>query len=260
MKSKVELLRAKEREGRALLDMRPLDKEAYASWSESTREAIAGSLGASSERLRQLVQARRAISVRYEIDPSYHLTQVGANLRRELSVLRRCISELGDAPPPDAFRRPAKVAASLIEKTEAERPASSRRTRDAGARGTKLLILLHDAASVDRVTRSALESLDSSVIRPVDDGILAKILKGEGDVSRGIVVLSGSGDAGSSPPAARSLFALGVLAGRLGPERVCVLHPEGLRLPSAQSGILHVSLQDPDGWRTRIVQHFGSVE
>ncbi|MGQ9591262.1 MAG: hypothetical protein ACUVYA_13330, partial [Planctomycetota bacterium] len=92
--AKIEILRAKEAEGRSLLERRPLDREGYAAWSDATREAVGDSLGTESPLFRELLAARRKISVRYELDPSYHLTQIGANLRRELEVVRKCLAEL----------------------------------------------------------------------------------------------------------------------------------------------------------------------
>jgi hypothetical protein len=70
MTDAVENLREKEAEGKRLLQMKPIDRDAYAAWSDGAREAVAACCGAGSPLLGELIAARRRISASFETDPS----------------------------------------------------------------------------------------------------------------------------------------------------------------------------------------------
>ena len=263
MIAKTELLKKKEEEGRALLQMKPLDRGAYIAWSDSTRQAVGESLGGGSPLLRQLISARRTISVKFENDPSYYLTQLGANLRRELSVLRKCMNELGDIPGSvSAPSRPSSQLAarrrSVQDLESATRTRVGQRqapTAQPTEREAKILVVPSGQKKSDDAVLSALRSWNPTLVRPDEDAVKTRkeiLPHGEEACVVFIGIPQGKDHAG----AAGSAFALGFLAGLLGPERICVLHAGEEESPFGKSGILHVSLQDPDGWRPKILGHF----
>lgn len=125
MVTKSEMLRKQEEEGRSILQMKPIDRTAYVAWSDALREAVASAFGPGSREHKELFVARREISVRFDSDPSYYLTQLAANLRRELSVLKKCLDSLGEGGAP-AGLSPRLSAAPVAPSPAAAKPAPAR--------------------------------------------------------------------------------------------------------------------------------------
>lgn len=65
----------------------------------------------------------------------------------------------------------------------------------------------------------------------------------------------------NSEPRARQnvILELGYFLHGLGRERVCVLHEEGVELPSDIHGIVYVSLDSADGWKLKLCKELQSV-
>jgi hypothetical protein len=262
-------LRKCEEAGRALLQMKPIDRTVYAAWSEGARELVGKLLGADSAAFKEFLQARRSISVRFESDPSYHLTQLGANLRRELDVLRsrivlaegvtsvgarsplRTASSGSSVAPMDGRAAPEARPARSRAATPATSPPASR--EDGG-----LFLLSFSGEPVERRTLDALASWD---VKRLSQEKLFGVRRGDGALLSGVragtrvILLVGAGP--RERAAARALdlaFAAGFLLGTLGRDRVCLLLEEGAEAPPADWGISSVSLDDPDGWRPKVLQ------
>lgn len=256
--AKIEILRAKEAEGRSLLERRPLDREGYAAWSDATREAVGDSLGTESPLFRELLAARRKVSVRYELDPSYHLTQIGANLRRELEVVRKCLAELEAAAGGPAGAATASPAAPRPARASSAR-AVPEKPRTAGA--PRLVVYLEREGKCGRAVLAALEPWGARAVVGTESLFAFRdaLREGEREGACAVVVAAGGGAGSGSEGRAGAACAAGFLAALLGPARVAVVgEEEGAALP-AGSGILEVWIGDPDGWRPRVLAAFRSA-
>lgn len=265
--TKIEILRAKVEEGRSLLERRPLDRESYGAWSDATREAVGESLGRESPLFRELLAARRKISVRYELDPSYYLTQVGANLRRELDVVRKCLAELESAAGGPARDGPASRAVSPPAPSRAAAagrptPVPSARAAPEGSRAAgapPFVVYLEREGKCGRAVLTALEPWRARAVVGLERLFALRDALGGGDVSCAVVVAAGGGPGSAPEERAGAACAAGFLAALLGPARVAVVaEEEGAALP-AGSGILQVWIGDPDGWRPRVLGAFRSA-
>lgn len=236
------LLRNKEREGRNLLQMRPIDRETYVQWSDSTREAVGSLFGGGSALVRELIAARRRISVTYETDPSYYLTQLAANLRRELAVVRKCIGRAGEEIALSAEASPSMAAAPR---------APARKT--AVARSSRLLVIPGKSRRLNEKVLSALESERVlGVSLPADAGKLSAEIGRDSTDDFALVVVS---DPPQGAAASQELgFTVGFLAGLLGPDRVCVLRSRDVEPLFAETGVADVSLEDSRGWSARVLE------
>ena len=58
----------------------------------------------------------------------------------------------------------------------------------------------------------------------------------------------------SNPRRQNVILELGYFMGKLGRERVCVLHKEEVELPSDIYGILYVSMDSSDGWQLKLAK------
>ena len=69
-------------------------------------------------------------------------------------------------------------------------------------------------------------------------------------------------DKEDSNPRARQnvILELGYFLGVLGRKRVCVLHKEGVELPSDIHGILYVSMDNNDGWKFKLAKEMKQAE
>ena len=89
--------------GRGLLKAQPMSKDDYFEWSDASRIKIAEHYGESSPQTQEFFKARWEISTSPDSDPSMYLTQVGANLRRELRVLEKFLRQEGGEPAKRKF-------------------------------------------------------------------------------------------------------------------------------------------------------------
>lgn len=79
--------------GRQLLQAQPMQKDSYFEWSDRARLEVVERFGTDSPRTAEFFRARWEISTTLEGDPSSYLTQVGANLRRELRTLEKFMKQ-----------------------------------------------------------------------------------------------------------------------------------------------------------------------
>ncbi len=84
--------------GRNLLRAQPMNKDGYFKWSDDARTKIAECFGENSPKTQKFLKARWEIAATPDSDPSIYMSQVGANLNRELKMLRRFLEEEGGAP------------------------------------------------------------------------------------------------------------------------------------------------------------------
>lgn len=239
--------------------MKPIDRDAYASWSDAAREAVAACAGPGSPLLAEMIAARRRISASFETDPSYYLTQLGANLRRELSVIRKCLDAVGggEAAPPEA-RRPSARPSSTdgpVRPPASVPPKPTPRSESRSVRRPRsgILVVGPEGTKAAQTVLAALEGHGARAARLLEArGAPGDLLGAEAEAICGIVVLSAG-----VPPSLDAAFSLGLLIGLLSLERVCVVHDDEADLPFREAGVLHVSLQDPDGWRPKVLERFG---
>ncbi|MBN1417775.1 MAG: hypothetical protein JXP34_03310 [Planctomycetes bacterium] len=224
MATVAEVLEKQLEEGRVLLRARPLDKDRYEAWWEIVRDAYARAFGETSKETKEIISAHRPITVTYDLDPSFYLTQVGANLRREMKLL-----EQGAAA---AKTRAAAAAEAPSGVPVAIFPEAG------GTLGKKLAAFLKGSGA-----EPALVGMDP-------DGTLPSwIAGGEAEKLGGAVVVLTREAAGKGKPAgasAESLFLLGVAAGALGADRVCAVCESALELPGAASAIAIATADDPE--------------
>ncbi len=128
--------------------------------------------------------------------------------------------------------------------------------------GTRRVFLVHghDEAAKEAVARF-LEKLNLIPIilheQPNQGLTIIEKFEENADVDFAVVLLTPDdfGYMAGSPddikPRARQnvVFELGYFVGRLGRSRVCALHKGNVAIPSDYSGIIYVSMDDPQGWR-----------
>ena len=285
MATSPELIRKQEGEGRALLQMKPIDKEVYAAWSDATREIVGQIFGAASQHFKDFLGARRTISVRFDNDPSYYLTQLGANLRRELGVLKKCLDAVEAegrpaparaSPPVQPVSAPkpvgARPAVSAAEKATAKpaekstaKPAEKSTAKPAESR-VKILVVAEEEEAAQMLLAAlewgnampvplwpGFEDVRGAAERRTEDGeeVCAVVALAAGEAPR-----KGKSEKSGSPLSQEMAFTLGVLVGALGAGRVCAVSPQGAPPLPPDCGIHAVSLQDPDGWRAKIFERF----
>ncbi len=81
--------------GRSLLRAQPMNKDDYFQWSDAARIKIAECYGSKSPKSLEFLKARREISTSADVTD---ITQVGANLRRELRILDKFLEQEGGTP------------------------------------------------------------------------------------------------------------------------------------------------------------------
>ena len=74
--------------GKRLLQDRPMCEADYFRWSDTARGKIAEHFG-DTPQAQEFFKARWEIATTLDADPSSYLTQIGANLRRELRILEK---------------------------------------------------------------------------------------------------------------------------------------------------------------------------
>ncbi len=84
--------------GRSLLRAQPMNKDDYLQWSDGARIKIAECYGSESPKTLEFLKARWEKSATADSDPSTDMTQVGANLRRELRILDKFLEQEGGTP------------------------------------------------------------------------------------------------------------------------------------------------------------------
>lgn len=172
----------------------------------------------------------------------------------------------------DDARRVAEASntlASLIDRLEyAHEPTSPAPAPDGPRPGPAVIFLVHgrDKGTREEVARF-LEKTGAYEVVILDEQanrgrtLIEKFEAHALQANYAIVLLTpddtgGERDAAMQQPRARQnvVFELGFFVGKLGRERVTVLYPPGVELPSDIDGLAYVPLDDAGAWRERVAR------
>jgi len=229
----LEALRKQYDRGKGILKHQPVAKETCEKWTAESRELLAGVYGADSKVYRDFVTANRRILTSYDTDPSYYLTQVVANLHRELRVLERCVKEKED----EIAAAEALLALKGLKKRKPRIPAFLWAESGPGAGEVAEFLKERDF----EVTSAGPGKGKGDVLWN---------LAAQKDIKYAVVVLSPSGKGAAVSP--DGLLVTGYLAGRLGRNHVLVLVDSKSRLPGAAGFLRTVPLKEKTKWKDGI--------
>lgn len=216
--------------GRSLLRAQPMNKDDYFEWSDAARIKIAERYGSNSPKTAEFLKARWKISTSHDTDPSYYLTQIGANLRRELRTLEKFLRQEDETPE----TRPP------LQPPPADKPAAKK----------KVLIFKgldpdHFEHAAKIVTELGLSPTEVSDQERQAIGPLRSALNTSGvTCALHFVDRCPTSRGAKARPKVESVLELGILLGALGPERVIALvHPK-ISMPARADGARQISLED----------------
>lgn len=220
--------------GRNILRAQPMQREAYFQWSDSARFKIAERFGANSPKTLEFMKARWEISTPFDSDPSMYLTQIGANLRRELRVLEKFVRLEGGTPAQGAARQPSF-----------QRPAPTR-----APERTRVLVLAGGQPQVrDQIVRIVTD-LGFVADRPADHpreaaGPLCSAVS-DPEVGAALVLVDRdpSSRGARRRPRLEAVLRLGIAAGAIGPDRVVALVDPAVALPDLAAGVRQIPSDD----------------
>ncbi len=225
--------------GKKLLQSRPMDREGYFAWSDEARQKIGDVYGESSPQAMEFVKARWEIKTSIDSDPSMYLTQLGANLRRELRVLEKL--ERDGPPTPAAGSKPAKTT----PKPEAPPAEPAAATTAATAAATRRVLVL--AGEDEELASTVSGVVEEQGFAPIDIAIKGREALFElrsspvtAEIAAALVIVD-PGVTGEAPDAG-CVFELGLLVGALGSERVVALVAEGIKLPRSAVAVSRIDL------------------
>ena len=211
-------------------------------WTVESRKLLTEHIGKDAPLYREFMTANRQILTSFDTDPSYYLTQVVANLHRELRVLEKCVKEKDQ----EAAAAAAMMAVRGMKKARPKIPA----------------FLWSDNQDSAKAVVSFLGGEDFDVTTAGPTGANAKEtlwnVASRKELRYGIVVLGASKgkNAALSPD---GLLVAGYLTGRLGRGRVLVLLETNQRLP-AVAGILRTqALGEKATWQAEVKADAGKI-
>ena len=224
-----------------------MSKDDYLQWSESARLKVAEQFGSGSAKAQEFVKARWEISTSLDSDPSMYLTQVGANLRRELRTLEKFLRQGGGTPPVARGRESALRRFS----SQASPPATPSQPPSKTAATKKSVLVLTGSSSKwsDEATRT-VSDLSMAVVGVSEDDRRApgSFRAAVGSAQATSVLLFVDRDPGSRGAKARpkidAVLQLGILLGVLGPERVIAVVDPKVALPDGLQGVRQVLIGD----------------
>lgn len=133
--------------------------------------------------------------------------------------------------------------------------APARPPKSESMAGGGLLIVHHSDPATEQKLEEYMQRLGFTltvVRRPVNEGATGEKLPHTQSFAFALVL---SGAAGGEAQHPRTLFELGYCAGRFGPERVCVIHPESSAGTFRdECDLPHVPLDRADGWQLQIAR------
>ena len=221
--------------GKGILKHQPVERKTCESWTERARELLRDFFGADAKVYRDFVAANRRIFTSYDTDPSYYLTQVVANLHRELRVLETCIAE----KEREAEAAEALQALKGRKKKKSALPAFVWAESETSAKG--LLSFL--AAENFDVTAAGFRGTNGK------DALFT--VASRKDLRYAVVVLSAAkGKRGTLSP--DGLLMTGYLNGRFGRGRVLVLIDGDQTLPPVGRFFRAFALKDAPPWQEEI--------
>ncbi len=209
--------------GNGILKHQPVVRETCEAWTRGAREAFAAIYGAASAELKEIAGAHRRIMTNFDTDPSYYLTQVVANLHRELKVIDKHLKQKEEAAREQgALAKTLRTLAGIVW------------ARDAAAAESAAAVL-------------AKGNLEALVVEE-DADLLARIMT-LATLRYGIVIAPPASSNGMAPAAA---FAAGCLASRLGQSRVALLLESPHALPAAMKPLRIFDLADAVRWQAQV--------
>jgi hypothetical protein len=210
--------------GHGILRHQPVARETCDAWTRAAREGFAAIWGVQAAELKELAGARRKIMTNFDTDPSYYLTQVVANLHREIKVI-------------DKYAKQKEEAAR-------EQGASVKNLPKFAA-----LVWVRDGADAANEVAAALAkgSLEPHIVAGGGD-LLGRVMALP-TLRYGVVVAPAGADGGVASEAA---YAMGCLAGRLGASRVVVLLDGPAKLPGAMQQLRAFGLSDAKRWQSEL--------
>ena len=213
--------------GRGILTHQPVARESCEEWTAGAREVIGELFGEDSDEMDRLVRANRRIMTHFQTDPSYYITQLVANLHRELKVVEECFKakEAGAA---------AAAARAAVAGLKARGAAASRRAA---------LVWAQDRAAASAAV-AFLESLKLQAVVAGQGDVPFWQAAARKDLEYAVVVAGGAGDS--------ALFAAGYLAGRLGGGRVILLLDGKLRIPPVAEFLRTFQAGDTGRWQAQV--------
>ncbi|MBI4585359.1 MAG: hypothetical protein HY717_15205 [Planctomycetes bacterium] len=229
--------------GRKLLQAQPMDREHYRQWSDSARKQLAESYGPTDPKVREFFTSRREISTSFELDPSYYLTQIGANLRRELKVLEKISREQGESP-----------AAATAPTARGPTPQAPRAAAGAPSAARKVLILAGKGSElIGPGSQAAGEAGFATEILPDEKRRSSDALRAALVASRpnAVVVVwdqepSSPSRSGATP--VEAALELGLAIGIFSPAKVLILFNEKTPPPENAGGAAQIPLRADPGW------------
>ncbi len=226
----VECLQQQHNRGKGILKHQPVQRETCETWTAATREILADIYDVGSKRYREFLAANRQILTSFDTDPSYYLTQVVANLHRELNVLQKCIKEKRD----EAEAAAALLALKGIKKAKPKIPAFLYSENDGGV----------------QEVRSFLVSENFDVSAGSGKDVLWNLAT-QKNLRYAVILLSQQ----KRKPGSTSndgLLVAGYLAGRLGRNRVLVLVGSNNKLTGAAGFLRAVPLKEKAAWQKEV--------
>ena len=242
--------------GRSLLRAQPMSKDDYLHWSDSARLKVTEKFGLGSPKTQEFVKARWEISTSLDSDPSMYLTQVGANLRRELRTLEKFLRQEGGTPPVARGREPAFALQRLSSggasprPSQGSSPAAPPAPRESAATKKSVLVLTGSSSKrFDQATR-IVSDLGMATARVSQDDRRAagpfRVACASTPATAALLFVDRdqSSRGAKARPKIDSVLQLGILLGVLGPERVIALVDPKVALPDGLEGVRRVAIGD----------------
>ena len=212
--------------GQGILKHQPVERKTCEGWTAAAREIFAEIYGTDAKVYRELVAANRKIFTSFETDPSYYITQLVANLHRELRVLEKCAKE----------KRRSSAAHGAIARPKKPKFAA---------------FLWSPGPAAAESVQDFLKDSGFEVVAVNGKGKGEPFWKkvAQANMRYGVVVLPGAGDAAGLTDA---IFVCAYLAGRLGSARTLVLLESSSGLPGTAEFLRTVALKDTDAWQSKL--------
>ena len=242
----IRLLQQQLEKGRALLQQRPVEEDAYSSWELVTRNYLEKAFGRHSPNVRSVTDVGRYGAFPMDAGEAWWERHRTESLQTQLSRIEGLI-ELLD--------------------TELQLQGRGGIKPQVEVKGHHIFLVHgHDQAALQETARF-LERLDQDVVilrEQANQGrTIIEKFEEYADVGFAVVLLTPDDRGGAiaqpfdaQKPRARLnvILELGYFLGRLGRNRVCALYRSGVEIPSDYSGVLYVELDEGGGWRLQLAK------
>jgi predicted nucleotide-binding protein len=244
----IELLKRQIASGEQLLDNRPINEDAYSTWSLLTHNYLAKAFGANSPNVTSVFNVDMYGSFPLGASDAWWENHRTEMLHSQLSKMKALVELLSTEIE---LQRP-KVAPVHVTKHRY---------------GHKIFLVHgHDELALQETARF-LEKLGQDLVilreQPHRGRTIIEKFEDYASVGFAVVLLTADDRGGSASdpvaiqqPRARQnvIFELGYFIGRLGKNRVCALYRPGVEIPSDYSGVLYQELDEKGGWRLQLAK------